>query len=421
MELRDYQEMLASKGITILNKYMILYLTMQMRTGKTFTSFSVAERYLEYKPGRVSFITLKKIIGSIEDDYKEMKPCFNIHIFNYEQVKNNIQEIKNSDVIIIDEGDSLGQFPKPSNRTKDLQAVCMGKPIIYLSGTPTPESYSQIYHQFFISSFSPFKEHKTFYAWAKVYVKFKKKYFGSIAVNDYSDTFTDLIKEKINHLFLSYTQKEAGFKQEVQEKIHTVTMLESTYWLSNKLKKDRVFTGKDGSVVLADTNVKLMSKFHQIHSGTVILEDGNSKIFDMSKAEYIKQHFKGRKIAIYYKFKAEYMAILMTFGIDRLTEDFREFNKSEKLIFVSQVKSGSMGINLSTADDIVMFNIDFSARIYFQVRERMQEKDRLKDALLHWIFSDKGIERKVYSSVCNKKDYTLSYFRKDFELPKTTI
>jgi len=37
-----------------------------------------------------------------------------------------------------------------------------------------------------------------------------------------------------------------------------------------------------------------------------------------------------------------------------------------------------------------------------------------KDNTIFWIFSKGGIESKIYQSVLNKKDYTLSTFKKDY-------
>jgi hypothetical protein len=33
---------------------------------------------------------------------------------------------------------------------------------------------------------------------------------------------------------------------------------------------------------------------------------------------------------------------------------------------------------------------------------------------IYWIFSEDGIEEKIYKTVQQKKDYTLSYFKKHF-------
>jgi hypothetical protein len=51
---------------------------------------------------------------------------------------------------------------------------------------------------------------------------------------------------------------------------------------------------------------------------------------------------------------------------------------------------------------------------YWQSRDRMTTKERLKNDV-YWIFSDKGIESKIYRAVTAKKDYTLKHFKQDYK------
>lgn len=414
MQLRDYQEQISTDAAKLLEWLKICYLSMEVRCGKTLTALAAAEKY---GAKWVLFLTKKKAISGITSDYDNLQPSFKFTCTNYEQVYNLSPDYL-FDLVILDEAHGLGQFPTPAERTKELRKLCIDKPIIYLSGTPTPESYSQLYHQFFISSFSPFKEYKSFYAWAKEFVTVKKKYFYNREINDYSNADKEKIDQVTKHLFISYTQKEAGFEQEVKEVVLKVRMMESTYKLAEHLRKKKVYIGRDGQEILADTAVKLQQKFHQIFSGTIIDEKKDAIVFDHTKAKFIKEHFAGKKIAIFYKFRAEYIMLATTFGMDRLTEDPAEFNERDDKTFVSQIQSGREGTNLSTADCLVFFNIDFASVSYWQARARLQSKERQKDAVIYWIFSEGGIEEKVYERVVNKKDYTLSYFIKDYQIKK---
>jgi hypothetical protein len=63
---------------------------------------------------------------------------------------------------------------------------------------------------------------------------------------------------------------------------------------------------------------------------------------------------------------------------------------------------------------MVMYNIAFSATSYYQARARIQTRDRTKAAKLYWIFSDHGIEDKVYGVVKKKKNFTSYYFKKEY-------
>lgn len=210
---------------------------------------------------------------------------------------------------------------------------------------------------------------------------------------------------------ISYTQKEAGFKSEIKERFLNVDIDPYIYAMCEELKRERAIE-MDGELILADTPVKLMSKLHQMYSGTVKFESGNTTVLDTSKAEYIKRTFKDKKIGIFYKFKAELDALKKVFG-DQLVTDLPSFDDSDKgKVIALQIVSGREGISLRNADYIVYYNIDFSATSYWQSRDRMTTKTRLNNKV-YWIFTKKGIEPRIYKAVSNKKDYTLRHFKRD--------
>jgi hypothetical protein len=285
-------------------------------------------------------------------------------------------------------------------------------PMIFLSGTPTPEGYSQIYHQYWVSAYSPFAKYRNFYAWAKEFVIPEVKYTSHGPAACYKNAYIDKIEPITNPYVITYTQEQAGFESVIEEECLYVDMKPSTYSMCDRLIKDLIIQGKD-EVILADTSVKLQQKLHQMYSGTVKFESGNAMVIDYSKAEFIRDRFKGVKIGIFYKFIAELEALRQVFG-DSLTTDLEEFNSTDKSIAL-QIISGREGISLQNAEFLVFYNIDFSATSYWQGRDRMTTMDR-KFNKIYWIFSAKGIERKIYKSVMNKKSYTLSHFKEDYDI-----
>ena len=130
-------------------------------------------------------------------------------------------------------------------------------------------------------------------------------------------------------------------------------------------------------------------------------------MLDYSKANYIRDNFKGKKLAIFYKFKAELEAIKSVMDI---TQDLEEFNDTDKHIAL-QFVSGREGVNLSKADYIIAYNIGCSAVTYWQFRDRMTTIDRKKNEVI-WLFSSGGIEYDIYKAVLNKKNFTLKTFKK---------
>lgn len=402
--LRDYQIDISNRGIEIIKKYGFVYLAMEVRTGKTFTSLSIAEG-LNVK--NVLFITKKKAISGIKKDINIFIPLYNIEVINYESL-HTVQDNHMWDLIICDEAHSMGAFPKPSIRAKSVQFILKKTrcKAILLSGTPTPESYSQIYHQVYGLPSNPFRMFSNFYKFASEYVNVVQRNIAGNMINDYSNAL-DTILNVMDPYIISYTQKEAGFLSEIKEEILYVKMKDSTYEIISRLKSCLVVQGKD-EVILADTAVKLMTKVHQLCSGTVKFESGNSMVLDTSKAYFIKENFLGCKIGIFYKFKEELNALEEIFG-DELTTDLEEFDSTYKNIAL-QIISGREGISLKNADYLVYYNIDFSATSYWQSKDRMTTKDRPENKV-YWIFSVDGIEKDIYKTVLNKKDYTLNHFK----------
>jgi superfamily II DNA or RNA helicase len=404
MELRPYQTKISAEAVEILRNKHIVYLAMEVRTGKSLTALNTVQLY---GAKNVLFLTKKKAISSIQWDYDNFGFTFDLTIINDE----SLHLVKGEfDLIIHDEHHRFGAFPKPNATAKDFKKRFSKLPMIFLSGTPTPESYSQWYHQFWVSDYSPYNKYANFYKWAAEYVDIKELRLGYAVVKDYSNAKENQVRRSTRPYIITFTQKEAGFTTSVNEMVLECEMQPITYEVIRRLKKDLIVRNGQGQVILGDTGVKLMQKMHQLSSGTCKFEDGSSKVIDDSKAKFIKEKFQGEKIAIFYKFKAEWDALLQVFGHDYLTNSVEEFDATDKNIAL-QILSGREGVSLKNAKYLVYYNIDFSATSYWQSRDRMTTMQRQENEVF-WIFSKGGIEYDIYKTVLEKKDFTLAIFKK---------
>jgi hypothetical protein len=407
--LRDYQEKISDDACDIIEQHGFVYLAMQVRTGKTLTALSTVK-----KRGckSVLFVTKKKAIDSIRDDYMKFDCSFAIDIVNYESVHKF--SVHQYDMVILDEAHGMGAFPKPSGRAVSVRNILYKNKfpeVIFLSGTPSPESYAQLYHQFWVlGAMSPFARYQNFYKWAHDYVSVTQRRIGSMMVNDYSNALKERVEQATKPYMISFTQDEAGFKSHIDEEILIAKAPKSIVDIAKILKRDSVVEGRE-EVILADTGAKMMQKLHQIYSGTVKFESGNSMVLDTYKADFIANKFKDNKIGIFYKFVEELNALKKVFG-DCLTTELKEFDEGGYQVIALQIVSGREGISLKNAEYLIFYNIDFSATSYWQARDRMTTKDRGYNKV-YWVFSDCGIEQDIYKVVNNKKNYTLSHFKKD--------
>lgn len=399
MILRDYQLELSHKACGILKDKRIVYLAMQVRTGKTLTALHTAHLY---GAKNVLFLTKKKAISSIESDYKNFGYSFNITIVNDEQ----LPKIESKyDLIIHDEHHRFGAFPKPSQRVKEFKLKFSRIPMIFLSGTPAAESYSQMFHQFWVSGYTPFKE-VNFYKWAKTYVNVKQKQLGYAIVNDYSDAKIDLIDAVIQPYILKFTQEESGFESKVNE--HVIYYPTLCRNLIERLEKDLIIEGKE-NVILADTSLKLMQKVHQLESGTIKFECGKSMILNTRKAEFIRDYFEGKKLAILYYFVEEFELLKLVFP--NFTTDLDEFNRTDKH-YIGQQYASSMGVNLSKAHCLVFYNFGYSGTNFIQARDRMTVKERPVNDV-YFVYGKGSLSEKIHKTVSQKKNFTLKQYVKN--------
>ena len=77
--LREYQTEIVNKGYSKLLQSNLVYLSMEVRTGKTLTALSLANKFTN---DLVLFITKKKAIASIVKDYELLKPDYKIEVTN---------------------------------------------------------------------------------------------------------------------------------------------------------------------------------------------------------------------------------------------------------------------------------------------------------------------------------------------------
>ena len=282
-----------------------------------------------------------------------------------------------------------------------------------MSGTPAVESYSQLYHQFFVSVYSPFKKYTNFYKWANEFVDKKEMKLPTHTVIDYSGAKVSQINKIVKPYFVKMTQEDAGFKSKVNEEIIRIATPKALKDMANRLLKDRAIEGASG-FILGDAPAKLQSKVHQLVNGHCIIERIDlstfTKVFSNYKAKYIKGRFKGQKIAIMYYYQAELEILKREFG-NSITTDLEEFNTTSKNFALQQ--SSTEGMNVSKADAIVYMNIGFSGKNYLQSRDRLTVKGRETNNV-YYICEDFGMTEKILKTVQDKKDFNSKLFMKHY-------
>ena len=414
-----HQQRAASEITERLQAHRLAYLTGEVRTGKTIAALEVVRRMALTS---VLIVTKKKAIKSIEKDRDGMGLSDVVTVTNYEQLPKF--RGKSYAMVIVDEAHCVGAYPKPPKRLLDIRSLHYSM-VLLMSGTPSPESFSQLYHQYAVGG-GPWSAHRNFYAWARAgYVDVREKRVGTgQTVNDYTRANEGRIMGDIAPYVVRITQREAGITTEIQEQVHVVPMSDRTRRLMRRIAKDGVVGRLGLRQVLADTGASRMVKLRQLAGGTVKWErqrvggdgvltapEGGSTCFDRSKVDYIRRTFTG-KTAILYTFIAEGDMLREAYG-DRASDSPEEFNADPSKVFIGQVQSSREGVNLSSADDIVFYGIDYAALSYLQARDRASYIGRTRANRVHWVFAQGSLEPMVFRVVKNKESYTVKHYNRD--------
>ena len=402
MKLYKHQMEVIEKAKPILEKYKMVYIAAETRRGKTLSAIHLLKD--DYKS--ILVITKKKALSSWLSDIKLSK-VNNFDVTNYEAIHKLTHN--SYDVIILDESHSIGSYPKPSERAKQIKELAKDKTIVYLSATPSAETFSQIYHQFWISDFNPFEE-TSFYKWYKNYGIPDQIFVRGIWLMQYKAAIEDKIMSKISHLIVTMTKEKANFDVIVNEKIHQVEVNENYINALNIFYKERVLTINNHYEIVAESSASTLNKLHQLNGGTIKLNDKESIVLSHHKVNYIKSNLGNEnKIVILCNYIKERDLLLNS--LNSSTDEVDKFKNEDYKYFIGHIKTFSEGVDFSYADTMIIYSLNFSATTYLQSRERLANKKRTKPITVHYLFTKDGIDEYIYKAVSNKMNFTNSYYR----------
>lgn len=389
MKPYKHQEEIALQAYNILKLNYLVYLSMEERTGKSLTAILVAEMS---KANKILIVTKKKAITGWDETISKYKPSKSYTVMNYE----SLHKLEGKfDLVIIDEAHAnLSAYPKPTKTWKTVYSFTKNKPIIYLSATPSAQTFAQLYHQLKLSSWCPYK-HKNFYDWHRDYGIASQKFIGGRVIKEYHKVKAEAY-EQVKHLFISYTRQELGFEHEPNDIIHMITLDENTKKLYNKLMKDNILPELE---YVADTPMKLLLGLHQLEGGSLKLEESNLILDNTEKIDYILKEFGDiESLVIFYHYQNE------------KTKLEKYFKKATIL----QATSFAEGVDLSMYKTLIIYSMDFSTARYTQRRARQCNMKRDEAIDVHYLLVEGAISHQVYQTVAlNKRNFVDKYFNKE--------
>ena len=307
--------------------------------------------------------------------------------------------------IIIDESHKVGV--SKSKVTKFVMQLSKKAKYTYLC-TATPVSNGKLenwYSQLYIANVfrKPKKEFE------QLFVIKQMRQMGSMRFMDIVGYQNEhLLQQMIDNASVKYKRDKGYLPQDYVYKTKKPAMY-------NKLKKNRIYKDDYGNIVELDNASNLFNRLRQVSHGFLegVLKPVSKESFD--RLEAILETHNNERVVIFYNYKAEYFMLRIL--LDKLKRPYSVYNGSmkeldnfkqnENGVILAQYKSASTGINDFVISNVTVFNsMPLSSTEYLQAKGRTDRHGQEKTPLYYHIVPDTPIEKKIFETVTNGKDFT---------------
>lgn len=307
--------------------------------------------------------------------------------------------------IIIDESHKVGV--SKSKVTKFVMQLSKKAKYTYLC-TATPVSNGKLenwYSQLYIANVfrKPKKEFEQLFV-----IKQMRQMGGTrfLQITGYRNEH--LLQQMIDEASVNYKRDKGYLPQDYVYKTK-----KPAYY--NKLKKNRIYKDDFDHIVELDNASNLFNRLRQVSHGFLegVLKPVSKEPFE--RLDAILETHNNERVVIFYNYKAEYLMLRML--LDKLKRPYGVYNGSmkeldnfkqnENGVVLAQYKSASTGINDFVISNVMIFNsLPLSSTEYLQAKGRIDRHKQTKTPLYYTIVPDTPIEKKVFETVTNGKDFT---------------
>lgn len=307
--------------------------------------------------------------------------------------------------IIIDESHKVGV--SKSKVTKFVMQLSKKARYTYLC-TATPVSNGKLenwYSQLYIANVfrKPKKEFE------QLFVIKQMRQMGSMRFMDIVGYRNErLLQQMIDEASVNYKRDKGYLPQDYVYKTKKPAMY-------NKLKKNRIYKDDYDNIVELDNASNLFNRLRQVSHGFLegVLKPVSKEPFE--RLEAILETHNDERVVIFYNYKAEYLMLRML--LDKLKRPYGVYNgnlkeldnfkNNENGVVLAQYKSASTGINDFVISNVTVFNsMPLSSTEYLQAKGRTDRHGQEKTPLFYTIIPDTPIEKKIFETVTNGKDFT---------------
>ena len=221
-----------------------------------------------------------------------------------------------------------------------------------------------------------------------------------------------LLQQMIDNASVNYKRDKGYLPQDYVYKTKKPAMY-------NKLKKQRMYQAEEApfnpELIELDNSSKLFNALRQVSHGFLYGINKQVSKEPFERLEAILEAHNNERVVIFYNYKWE--GLMLSRLLNKLkrpygtyngaVKDLRPFKDNENGVVLAQYKSASTGINDFVISNVTVFNsMPLSSTEYLQAKGRTDRHGQEKTPLFYTIIPDTPIEKKIFETVTNGKDFT---------------
>ena len=369
--------------------------------GKTWTDEAKKWSHLRHLRIRTAIGPQKARIAAVND-----KQCdiVTINVENLVWLEEVLGRHSPFDMIVVDESSMFKD--RATKRFKALVRLARAaRRIVMLTGTPAPNSYQDLWSQFYIldsgERLYPAKS------------RFMETFFKQVDRDGYKFVLkkgaAEVIHSRVKDITVSMKAKDYLELPDRIDNIVRIDLDDNTRSVYDEMETECIVE-LEGSEVKAVSAASVANKLMQITNGRVYGEGKSVLTLHDAKLDALREIIAeaNEPVLVWYTFQSDRDAILAAFPQARTIKEgnkiIDEWNRGEVPILVAHPASAGHGLNLQHGGRImVWYGLNWSLELYQQACARLHRQGQTKPVLNYHLIAKDTIDETVFA-VLRRKD-----------------
>lgn len=343
------------------------------------------------------------IVGDRASRIQALETAADIHVINVDNLKwlewhLALQKRKLPwDMVVIDESSMFKS--RDTQRFKSMRRLArQAKRIVELTATPSPNSYLDIWPQFYILDGGQ--------RLGETVTGFRTRYFRPVDRDGYKLVLKRgadrVIQERIRDITLTLKAEDYLEMPERVDLVHRIELSETEKATYDRLEKDAI-AKVAGQEIEAISAAALATKLLQLANGQVYDEDKAVHTFHGRKLERLREIVEeagGESVLVAYTYRSDARRIAKEFPqavvLEKDPRVITHWNQGNVPILVAHPASAGHGLNLQFGGrTIVWYGLTWSLELYLQFIGRLHRQGQTKPVRVHHLVAADTIDEDV--------------------------